>query len=69
MPIEKVVRKVSLKDQSNDFEYWSGKTYQERIAALEFLREQYIVMQKSTAGKNAIQGFQRILRITQRERS
>ena len=39
--MEKVVRKISLKDKRNyDLEYWLLKTPQERIAAIEFLRKQ-----------------------------
>ncbi|KAF0143116.1 MAG: hypothetical protein Q8L04_07705 [Ignavibacteria bacterium] len=39
--MEKVVRKISLKDKRNyDLEYWLSKTPEERIAAIEFLRKQ-----------------------------
>ena len=40
--MEKVVKIVGLKDKSNDFSYWQTKTPEERLAAIEFLRQQYI---------------------------
>lgn len=40
--MEKVVRKISLKDKRNyDLEYWLTKTPEERISAIEFLRQQF----------------------------
>ena len=40
--MEKVVKIHSLHDRQTDFEYWQTKSYQERLDAIEFLREQYI---------------------------
>lgn len=42
--MEKVIRKISLKKQPDDYNYWMSKTPQERIEAVEFLREQYLGM-------------------------
>jgi len=40
---KKIVRKISLKDQTNyDLEYWLSKTPEERIEAVEFLRKLYL---------------------------
>jgi hypothetical protein len=42
--IEKVVKKLDLKTEiskKDDLAYWLGKTPQERIAAIEFLRRQH----------------------------
>jgi len=42
--IERTVKKLDLKRDSSikeDLVYWLGKTPQERIAAIEFLRRQY----------------------------
>jgi hypothetical protein len=42
--IEKVVKRLDLNRDSSikeDLAYWLGKTPQERIAAIEFLRRQY----------------------------
>lgn len=32
----------SLHDKSNDFNFWLKKSYEERLKAIEFLRQQYI---------------------------
>lgn len=39
--IEKVFRKMHLTDKQSDFAYWQTKTPQERLAALEAIREEY----------------------------
>ena len=39
--IVKVYRKVSLKNQPGDFAYWQSKSYEERLAALEEIRQEY----------------------------
>ncbi|MEW6266289.1 MAG: hypothetical protein AB1641_24715 [Thermodesulfobacteriota bacterium] len=61
--IEKVVKKLDLKKDSSikeDLAYWLGKTPQERIAAIEFLRRQY---HGSTA---RLQKTARVIQRTQR---
>lgn len=40
--MEKVVRVTNLRAPQSDLEYWLGKTPQERIAAIEILRQQYV---------------------------
>jgi len=42
--IKKVARKISLTDNDNtqqDLEYWLSRPPTERVAAVDFLREQY----------------------------
>lgn len=40
--MEKVIRKISLKDKHNyDLEFWLSKTTEERGSAIEFLRQQF----------------------------
>jgi len=56
--MEKVVKIVSLKDRSTDFLFWSEKTDQERLAAVEILRMQYIKFRTDVEP-----GFQRVCRI------
>ncbi|CAN5850490.1 hypothetical protein BH24BAC1_BH24BAC1_23600 [soil metagenome] len=51
----------SLKDQSTDFAFWQTKTPQERIHALERLRNQYLTDSNGTR-----QRLQRVLSITKR---
>lgn len=45
--MEKVVVKTTLKEQKSDLYYWLTKTPQERLDALEFLRQQYINFNKN----------------------
>lgn len=40
-PIQKVVRKVALKEQPTDFAYWREQSYEARLAALEEIRWEY----------------------------
>jgi hypothetical protein len=40
-PIQKVVRKVALKEQPTDFAYWQEQSYEARLAALEEIRREY----------------------------
>ncbi len=58
--MEKVVKIVSLHDQTNDYEYWITKTFSERIEAIEFLRKQFSINYDPTAR------LQRVVTITQR---
>lgn len=41
MTVEKVVRELHTKDQSNDVAYWQTHSYQSRLAALEQIRREY----------------------------
>jgi hypothetical protein len=41
MPIAKVVRKVGLKDQPRDADYWRAQPAAARLAALEDIRREY----------------------------
>ncbi len=40
--MEKVVHKYKLGEEPSDLEYWKTKTPQERLAALNIIRERYI---------------------------
>ena len=39
--MEKVINKVSLKQQTSDFKYWQQQTPQKRLEALEQIRQEY----------------------------
>jgi hypothetical protein len=39
--IAKVVRIVAMKDQGTDYHYWKNRSYEERLSALEELRQEY----------------------------
>lgn len=57
--MEKVIKKTTLKDPSSDLKYWLTRSPQERLDALEFLRQQYI-----NFNKNAQSGLQRVCKVT-----
>lgn len=60
--MEKVVHITTIDSKQNDFEFWSGKSYLERLAAVEMLRQQYYSL-----NKHVQQGFQRVFTITNRK--
>ncbi|MDP3580837.1 MAG: hypothetical protein Q8S39_02810 [Ignavibacteria bacterium] len=63
--MEKVVRKISLKDKRNyDLEYWLSKTPEERIAAVEFLRKQTYETEDGSTPR-----LQRIVKVVKRKQS
>ena len=62
--MEKVIKKTSTKENNSDLEYWLTKTPQERLDALEFLRQQYI-----NFNKNVQPRLQRDCRITSQKPS
>jgi hypothetical protein len=39
--VAKVVTKVQLNEQKSDFEFWQTKSYSERLAALEEIRNEF----------------------------
>jgi len=60
--MEKVVRKIGLREKQSDFVFWQQKTVEERLAAIELLRDQYIKYIK----KGADPGLQRVCRVVRR---
>jgi len=66
--MEKIVKKYHLKDPQqyeDEREYWRSKTPEERLAALEQLRKQYMKLK----GIDAEQGVQRVCKIIKRSES
>ena len=63
--MEKSVKIYSLgKEPETDLEYWLTKTPEERLTALEVIRQRYIDLKY-----NGIrQGFQRVYRVIERKR-
>jgi hypothetical protein len=45
--MEKVIKKTSTREKNSDLEYWLTKTPQERLDALEYLRQQYFNFNKN----------------------
>jgi len=56
------IRKVKLKDVQSDFAYWQSRPYQERLEALEKIRQEYNSWKYGTE-----QGFQRVYTIIKRK--
>jgi len=59
--IAKVCRKISIKNQQNDFAYWQSRSYEERLASLEEIRQEYHGLENDTE-----QRLQRIYTIVKR---
>lgn len=57
------IRKTTIQEQGTDYSFWMAKNHQERLEAIEFLRQQYIAMKKDVPTR-----FQRIYRIIERRR-
>ncbi len=62
--MEKVAKIHSLHDHQTDYEYWQTKSPQERLDAIEFLREQYINFTFDVKPR-----FQRVCSIINRKQS
>lgn len=62
--MEKVIKKTTTREKQSDFEYWLTKTHQERLDALEFLRQQYINFNKNVQSR-----LQRVCTITNQKPS
>ncbi|HRH42352.1 MAG TPA: hypothetical protein PKY82_12060 [Pyrinomonadaceae bacterium] len=57
--IEAVITKTNLTKQKSDFTYWQTKSYAERLAALEEIRQEY----NNWKYTDAEQRFQRVYRV------
>ncbi|MBU2447220.1 MAG: hypothetical protein KJ666_16830 [Bacteroidetes bacterium] len=60
--MEKVAKIVSRKESQNDFSFWMSRTPQERISAIEILRQQYLQLKKDAQPR-----LQRVYTITKRK--
>lgn len=60
--MEKVLKIVSLYEQSNDYEYWMSRPISERLEAIEILRNQYIQFREDVEPR-----LQRVCRVIKRE--
>jgi hypothetical protein len=57
--MEKVVKKIGLREKQSDFAFWQTKSPSERLAAIELLRDQYIKF----LNKDAESRLQRVCRV------
>lgn len=62
MNIKLTDKKYRVNEQPGDYSFWKYKTHQERIDALEQIREEY-----NSWRYNAEQRFQRIYRVTKQK--
>jgi hypothetical protein len=62
--MEKVITKISIKQQTSDFKYWQQQTPQKRLEALEQIRQEYHQYKY-----NAQPRFQKVYTIIKRELS
>lgn len=60
--MEKTVRIIALRDDQSDLTYWLSKSHQERLMAIEILRQQYVRL------KCIEPGLQRVCRIVNLEK-
>lgn len=63
--IEKAVTKTNFSEQKSDFAYWQTKSYTERLAALEEIRQEY----NNWKYTDAEQRFQRVYRVVKLKQS
>ena len=63
--IKKVVSKSNLSEKKSDFAFWQSKTFAERLAALEEIRQEY----NNWKYTDAEQRFQRVYRVTKLKQS
>jgi len=59
------VRKIELKDleSDQDKDYWAGKTIEEKIEAIEILRNSFGKMKGANEESGSLKRFRRVLRI------
>lgn len=62
MSIIKVVNKYKISEEPNDFSFWQTKSHEERIDALEQIRQEYNEWRYPTE-----QGLQRVYKIIKRK--
>jgi hypothetical protein len=61
--MEKVFRITPLKNQHSDYQYWVSRSIEERLNAIEILRQQYLEF-----NKNAQSRLQRVCRIIKKNK-
>ena len=61
MSIIKVINKYKVDAQPKDLNYWQSRSFEERLDALEQIRQEY-----NTWRYNAQQGLQRVYRVVKR---
>ena len=67
--MEKHLQIRSIKDTTTDLEYWRSCSMQERIDAIEILRNQYIQLQNNRSIRDVQPRLQRVYRVTQQKQN
>ncbi|OGU14897.1 MAG: hypothetical protein A2X61_12005 [Ignavibacteria bacterium GWB2_35_12] len=62
--MEKVVKIVNKKDDTNDLDYWLSRPLEERLRAVEILRQQYIALLPEDERR-----FHRVYKVVKREKT
>jgi hypothetical protein len=62
MAIAKIVKKYKLEEQPNDFQYWQSQPFEDRLATLEQIRQEYQQWKYGTQPR-----FQRIYSIIKQQ--
>ena len=62
--MEKVLKITTVNEKQSDYTYWKTKSPQERLAAIEFLRQQFVDHQNDFKP-----GLQRLCKVTNRKQS
>lgn len=60
--MEKSLKITGLKDKQSDYAFWISKTDEERLSAIELLRQQYI-----KSNPTIVSTFQMVCKITNRQ--
>lgn len=69
--MKKVIHKKNIKDKEDDnLTYWSGKSSEERLSAVQILREQYILLfNKQEEYNESRRRLRRFYKVVKRPRS
>jgi hypothetical protein len=60
--MQRIVKKISLRENKSDFAYWQTRPYAERLAALEEIRQEYHRWKYGVQPR-----FQRVYRVVKRK--
>lgn len=69
--MKKIIHKKNIKDKEDDnLTYWSGKSSEERLSAVQILREQYILLfNKQEEYNESRRRLRRFYKVVKRPRS
>ena len=62
--MEKVLKITSVNEKQSDYSYWITKSPQDRLSAIEFLRQQFVNQQNDSKSR-----LQRVCKVINRKQS